>query len=122
MFAVNVKGVWATTDAAIKSMGEGGRIVTVESTLGSSAHGAMMMGSYIATKAALQGCTHAWAKELGSKGITVNLVQPGPINTDLNPDIPENPSADGQKKGLDDLEKLKKCLLWCCSLHQSPHL
>ncbi len=44
---------------------------------------------YAATKAALVGYTHGWARDLGAKNITVNLIQPGPIDTDMNPDNTE---------------------------------
>ena len=47
------------------------------------------VGIYSATKFAINGFTRAWARDLGPKGITVNAIQPGPIDTDMNP-------ADGQ--------------------------
>lgn len=86
--AVNVGGVFAATRAAIPFMKEGGRIITI-----GSINGERITGSggadYAATKAALVGYTHGWARDLGSKNITVNLVQPGPIDTDMNPDDTE---------------------------------
>ncbi len=84
-FAVNVGGVFATTRAVLPFMGEGGRIITIGSINGermTAAGGA----DYAATKAALVGFTHGWARDLGPRNITVNLVQPGPIDTDMNPD------------------------------------
>lgn len=86
--AVNVGGVFAATRAAIPFMKEGGRIVIIGSINGeriTTSGGA----DYAATKAALVGYTHGWARDLGPKNITVNLVQPGPIDTDMNPDNTE---------------------------------
>ena len=66
-------------------MKEGGRIIIIGSINGErvTTSGA---ADYSATKAALIGYTHGWARDLGPKNITVNLVQPGPIDTDMNPD------------------------------------
>lgn len=84
-FAVNVSGVFATTRATVPFMQEGGRIIII-----GSINGERMTDSggadYAATKAALVGYTHGWARDLGSKNITVNLIQPGPIETDMNPE------------------------------------
>lgn len=86
--AVNVGGVFATTHAAVPFMQNGGRIITIGSI---NAERILFPGGadYAATKAALIGYTHGWARDLGPKNITVNLVQPGPINTDMNPDNTE---------------------------------
>lgn len=86
--AVNVGGVFATTRAAVPFMKAGGRIIIIGSINGErmTAPGG---ADYAATKAALVGYTHGWARDLGSKNITVNLVQPGPIDTDMNPDNTE---------------------------------
>ncbi len=85
LLAVNVGGVFAATHAAVFFMKEGGRIITIGSINGEriTASGG---ADYAATKAALVGYTHGWARDLGPKNITVNLVQPGPIDTDMNPD------------------------------------
>jgi 3-oxoacyl-[acyl-carrier protein] reductase len=87
-FAVNVGGVFAATHAAVPFMKEGSRIIII-----GSINGERLMDSegadYGATKAALVGYTHGWARDLGPKNITVNLVQPGPIDTDMNPDHTE---------------------------------
>ena len=69
-------------------MKEGGRIILIGSINGermTSPGGA----DYAATKAALIGYTHGWARDLWVQNITVNLVQPGPIDTDMNPDHTE---------------------------------
>lgn len=97
LFDVNVGGVFAATRAAIPFMKEGGRIIIIGSINGerlTMAGGA----DYAATKAALVGYTHGWARDLGPKNITVNLVQPGPIETDMNPDNTE--FAELIKKGV----------------------
>lgn len=84
-FAVNVRGVFATTHAALDYMNNGSRILIIGSVNGervTSSGGA----DYAATKAALIGYTHGWSRDLGPKNITVNLIQPGPIDTDMNPE------------------------------------
>ena len=83
--AVNVHGVIAAIRAASKLMGEGGRIVTVGSML--AERGAFPgLADYVATKAAVVGYTKGAARDLGPRGITVNVLQPGSIDTDMNPD------------------------------------
>jgi len=93
MFATNVRGVFLASREAAKVLPPGGRIVNIGSINGESMpfQGG---GSYAASKGALKMLTQAWARDLGPKGITVNNVQPGPIDTDLNPGDPEsNPAA-----------------------------
>lgn len=87
-FAVNVGGVFETTHEAMPFMNNGGRIIIIGSINGERM---TVAGSadYAATKAALIGFTHGWARDLGPKNITVNLIQPGPIDTDMNPDHTE---------------------------------
>ncbi len=82
--AVNVGGVVAAVRAAAGVLGEGGRIITVGSVAGTRV-GFPGMADYAATKAAVVGYTKGWARDLGPRGITVNVVQPGPIDTDMNP-------------------------------------
>ena len=81
---INVRGVFITTQAALKHMKRGGRIVMIGSCLGERV---MVPGlvPYSATKGAVKIFSQALSRELGSRGITVNNVQPGPIDTDLNP-------------------------------------
>jgi 3-oxoacyl-[acyl-carrier protein] reductase len=93
-FAVNVGGVAAAVRAAAPLMHDGGRIISIGSTLG-EASPFPGIGDYSATKAAVIGYTRGWARDLGPRGITVNTVQPGPINTDMNPD--NGAFADTQK-------------------------
>lgn len=83
--AVNVGGVFATTRAAVSLMPDGGRIINIGSVGGERVTGPGG-ADYAATKAALKGYTHGWARDLGARNITVNLIQPGPIETDMNPD------------------------------------
>jgi 3-oxoacyl-[acyl-carrier protein] reductase len=82
--AVNVGGVVTAVREAVKVMGNGGRIVTVGSGAGDHIpfSGA---ADYAATKASVAAYSRGWARDLGPKGITVNTVQPGPIDTDMNP-------------------------------------
>ena len=84
LFAVNVDGVAAAVRTAAPLMEEGGRIISIGSVVGDSTPwpGA---SDYSATKGAVAAYTRGWARDLGPKGITVNNVQPGPIDTDMNP-------------------------------------
>jgi 3-oxoacyl-[acyl-carrier protein] reductase len=84
-FAVNVGGVATAVRAAAKVMGEGGRIISIGSVLGARVP-LPGLADYSATKAAIATYTKGWARDLGPKGITVNAIQPGPINTDMNPE------------------------------------
>lgn len=83
-FAVNVGGVAAAVRSAVKFFGEGGRIISIGSVVGRRTH-CRGLADYSATKAAIAAHTRSWARDLGPKGITVNIVQPGPIDTDMNP-------------------------------------
>jgi len=82
---VNVDAVFVTTQAAIQVMPDGGRIINIGSILGERAL-TSGISTYNASKFAVAGLTRSWAKDLGPRGILVNVVQPGPIDTDLNPD------------------------------------
>ena len=81
---INVRGVFVATQAALKHMHEGGRIIMIGSAVGERV---LVPGlvPYAATKGAVKIFTQALSREVGSRGITVNNVQPGPIDTDLNP-------------------------------------
>ena len=81
---INIRGVFATTQAALKHLGEGGRIIMIGSAVGERAIAPGLV-PYAATKAAVRMFTQALSREVGGRGITVNNVQPGPIDTDLNP-------------------------------------
>jgi 3-oxoacyl-[acyl-carrier protein] reductase len=81
---INVRGVFVATQAALKHMKEGGRIIMIGSAVGERAVAPGLV-PYAATKGAVKMFTQALSREVGSRGITLNNVQPGPIDTDLNP-------------------------------------
>jgi 3-oxoacyl-[acyl-carrier protein] reductase len=81
---INLRGVFVTTQAALKHMNDGGRIVTIGSCVGER----MMtpgLVPYAATKGAIKMFAQGLSREVGDRGITVNNIQPGPIDTELNP-------------------------------------
>jgi NAD(P)-dependent dehydrogenase (short-subunit alcohol dehydrogenase family) len=92
--AINVDGVVTAIRAASKLMGEGGRIVTIGSGIATRAT-FPGMADYAATKAAIVGYSKGAARDLGPRGITVNVLQPGSIATDMNPD--DGPFAEAQR-------------------------
>jgi 3-oxoacyl-[acyl-carrier protein] reductase len=94
MMNINVHSVFRLTNEAVKKMLKGARIINISSCLGTRASGASM-SSYVASKFAVSGFTRGWAKDLGSKGILVNAVLPGPIDTEMNP--ASSPYSDSQK-------------------------
>lgn len=81
---VNIRGVMIATQAALKHLGDNGRIITIGSCVGER-NGTPGLTPYAATKGAVKMFTQSLAREVGTRGITVNNVQPGPIDTDLNP-------------------------------------
>jgi 3-oxoacyl-[acyl-carrier protein] reductase len=83
--AVNVNGVTAAVRAAAPLLSDGGRVISIGTT------GALRapfpgIGDYVATKAAVAAYSRAWARDLGARQITVNVVHPGAINTEMNPE------------------------------------
>jgi 3-oxoacyl-[acyl-carrier protein] reductase len=84
MVAVNVRGVFVAAQEASRHMGQGGRIITIGSV---NADRMPFTGGsvYAMTKAAVAGLVRGLARDLGPRGITVNNVQPGPVDTDMNP-------------------------------------
>jgi len=84
VFAVNVRGTFVATQTALRHMKSGGRIIMIGSCLGERVF-IPAMAPYSATKGAVKMFTQGLARELADRGITVNNVQPGPIDTDLNP-------------------------------------
>jgi 3-oxoacyl-[acyl-carrier protein] reductase len=81
---INVRGIFVAAQAALKHMKDGGRIIMIGSSVGER----MMvpgLAAYSATKGAVKMFTQGLSREVGGRGITVNNVQPGPIDTDLNP-------------------------------------
>ena len=81
---LNIRGVFVATKAALKHLGQGGRIITIGSCVGER-NLTPGLAAYSATKAAVKLFTQSLSREVGERGITVNNVQPGPIDTDLNP-------------------------------------
>src|SRR6202521_918639 len=81
---INLRGTMAATQAALKHMKSGGRIISIGSAVGERV-AAPGLVAYAGTKGAVKMFTQALAREIGSRGITVNNVQPGPIDTELNP-------------------------------------
>ena len=81
---INIRGVFVATQAALKHMQDGGRIIMIGSSVGERVLAPGLV-PYAATKGAVKIFTQGLAREVGSRGITVNNVQPGPIDTDLNP-------------------------------------
>ncbi|MFB4394733.1 MULTISPECIES: 3-oxoacyl-ACP reductase family protein [unclassified Pseudomonas] len=84
LLAVNVRSVFVASQAAARHMGQGGRIINIGST---NAERMPFAGGapYAMSKSALVGLTRGMARDLGPHGITVNNVQPGPVDTDMNP-------------------------------------
>jgi 3-oxoacyl-[acyl-carrier protein] reductase len=81
---LNVRQVFITTQAALKHLNKNGRIITIGSCVGERDY-TPGLAAYAATKGAVKMFTQGLAREVGDRGITVNNVQPGPIDTDLNP-------------------------------------
>jgi len=84
MFDLNVRAVFMAAREAATCMENGGRIINIGSIMGDRmpSYGG---GLYGASKAAVAGFTRGWARDMGPRSITVNCVQPGPIDTDMNP-------------------------------------
>jgi NAD(P)-dependent dehydrogenase (short-subunit alcohol dehydrogenase family) len=94
VIAINVRAAFIAAQAAARHMGEAGRIISIGSNL---AERVPFAGStlYSLSKAALIGMTKAMARDLGPRGITVNVVNPGSTDTDMNP--ADGPLADYQR-------------------------
>jgi 3-oxoacyl-[acyl-carrier protein] reductase len=84
MIDINFRGTLAATQAALKHIQSGGRIIMIGSCVGERLMTPGLV-AYAATKGAVKMFTQGLSREVGSRGITVNNVQPGPIDTDLNP-------------------------------------
>jgi NAD(P)-dependent dehydrogenase (short-subunit alcohol dehydrogenase family) len=92
--AIHVRAAFVAAQAASPHLGEGGRIISIGSNLAERVpHEGIAL--YSMTKSALTGLTRALARELGPRGITVNVVHPGSTDTDMNP--ADGPSADDQR-------------------------
>jgi 3-oxoacyl-[acyl-carrier protein] reductase len=81
---LNIRGVFVATQAALKQMNNNGRIISIGSCVGERVMSPGLV-AYSATKSAIRMFTQGLSREVGDRGITVNNIQPGPIDTDLNP-------------------------------------
>ena len=97
LYAVNVRAVFVAAQEAARHMGEGGRIITIGSCV---AERMPFPGGapYTMSKSAVAGLTRGLARDLGPRGITVNNVQPGPVDTDMNPS--DGASADAMRGAM----------------------
>ncbi len=92
LFRINIHAPYHASVEAAKQMPDGGRVIVIGSVNGDRMPIAGM-ASYALSKSALQGLARGLARDFGPRGITINIVQPGPIDTDANP-------ADGPMKDL----------------------
>jgi 3-oxoacyl-[acyl-carrier protein] reductase len=92
--AVNLRAAFVASKAAASRMGAGGRIISIGSNLAERVPGPGI-SAYAASKAALVGLSKGLARDLGARGITVNVVHPGSTDTDMNPAA--GPGADAQR-------------------------
>ncbi|MXQ14656.1 SDR family NAD(P)-dependent oxidoreductase [Microvirga makkahensis] len=99
LMAVNVRGVFFAATAAARVMPEGGRIISIGSCLAERSAGPGTT-AYTLTKAALVGMTRGLAYDFAPRGITVNLVHPGPTDTDMNPAASERAAQQRTKIAL----------------------
>lgn len=90
LFNVNVRGTFEVVRHAVKRLRDNGRIITVGACLADRTI-VPGMATYAGSKAAIAAFCRGWSQDLGPRGITVNCVQPGPIDTDMNPDSEQNP-------------------------------
>lgn len=92
LLRINVHAPYHASVEAARTMGDGGRIIVIGSVNGDRMP-VPGMASYAVSKSALQGLARGLARDFGPRGITINIVQPGPIDTDANPE-------DGPMKNL----------------------
>ena len=83
LFNTNVKGVYFLVQRSLPRLRDGGRVITLGSGLSRVAN--PIYAPYSATKGAIDVLTRVWAQSLGARGITVNTIAPGAIDTDMNP-------------------------------------
>ena len=88
LVAINVKGVFAAVQRALPHLGTTGRIINIGSINADRVPGPGL-SIYAMSTAAVAGLTRGLARELGPRGITVNNIQPGPVATDMNPEVGE---------------------------------
>lgn len=85
LFRINIHAPYHASVEAARNMPEGGRIIIIGSVNGDRMP-VPGMAAYAASKSALQGLARGLARDFGPRGITINVVQPGPIDTDINPE------------------------------------
>lgn len=84
MIRINVNAPYHAAVEAARQMPQGGRIIVIGSNVGDHT-GFPGIAAYTLTKAAVQGLVRGLARDFGPRGITINAVQPGPVDTDMNP-------------------------------------
>lgn len=94
LLAVHVRGVFVAVQAAVRHMGPGARIITIGSSLAERVP-SPGFSLYAMTKAAVVGLTRGLARDLGPRGITVNVVNPGSTDTEMNP--ADGPGAEAER-------------------------
>ena len=94
LFSIHARAPFFATQAAVKHMTEGGRIISIGTNMATRVAGPGL-SLYVTSKSALGGMTRALARELGPLGITINTVDPGSTDTDMNPAA--GPQADAQR-------------------------
>jgi len=99
LFAVNVRGAFLVTQAAIRRMRPGGRIINISSLASRHAAPSPMVPPYSMTKAALDALTLGLAQDLGPLNITANVIAPGPVETDINSQFLSRPEI---RKGIEE--------------------
>jgi 3-oxoacyl-[acyl-carrier protein] reductase len=105
LFAVNVRGAFLMTQAAIRRMRRGGRIINISSLASRHAAPSAMVPPYSMTKAALDAFTLGLAQDLGAQGTTANTVAPGAIETDINAQLLRQPEI---RKGIEAQTALRR--------------
>lgn len=117
VFAVNVRAPFLAARQVAAQMPDGGRIITIGSSVADRAPGPGVT-LYAASKAALGGLTRGLARDLGPRGITANLVQPGPIDTERNPADGPNAAANRTPLAIDrhgTVEEVASLVGWLAS-------
>lgn len=107
-FSVNVRSAFLASKVAATYMEHGGRIISIGSNFAERIP-APGLSLYAASKAALVGLTKGMARDLGTRGITVNVVQPGSTNTDMNP--ADGPNSSQQIAAWPFLALMKRQIL-----------
>lgn len=114
ILSVNVRSVFTVTQAAVKHLKSGGRIINISSVLGERAifEG---VSSYTCTKFAVSGMTRSWAQDLALKNITVNAVLPGPILTDMTSNNADNLAQLAAMKRMGKPEEIANAVAFLAS-------